>query len=680
MKKNYLSTQIKKVIGNRILFCSIAFSFIILGLTAYDLSVSIDQLRARINEQVKPIEDFAIGQVMIDNARTIDLKISSFNESSSTFKMLWIPSGNPKFNSITWSPPFSWVYDYKLGNIAGYSFGYFKIKGSFLSDKALVYDLIIRLTLLIIFTLAILSILYPLAKKIPEKLFIHPINRFIDLISNPDSLKKDLAILPIELEVLETKILTLLKQEKKYERDKAIIELGYLATSVAHDIRSPLTVLNIETRELLSIPEKNRTTIRNAIQRINDIANNLLAFYKEEKNKCNGPTLSSEPIAIILESIASEKRIQISNFAIDLTLAISPDAYLACANIDTIEFKRVLSNIINNSIESIKAKGLIIIKLSKTHNCITIDVIDNGCGIPEEKISLILKEGGSFGKHGGSGLGLSYSIDKISSWNGKYSLTSAESEGTHFSISLPQSKTASWIASEINLTKETIVIILDDDHYIHKIWAERFNDLLNQNIKILHFYSPTEVSNFYLTEKEKNILFLLDYEIINHKENGLALAEKLNIASKSILVTNRYEDMTIRATCDRLAIKIIPKPFAKDISINVFTNKSIVFIDDDSMITSLWKDCAMNFGIEISVFNDPTDFLRVLTLFEKNTLIYIDSILNHGIKGEYFSKSLYELGYRNIILATNLPKECFKDIWWVKDIVDKNPPFPTALN
>jgi cell division protein FtsL len=90
-----LTTQIKKVIGNRILFCSVAFMMIIFGLTIYDLSNSITQLRSRINEQIKPIEDFVIDQAMINNLGTVELKVDSFNENNSTFKIEWVRKGTP---------------------------------------------------------------------------------------------------------------------------------------------------------------------------------------------------------------------------------------------------------------------------------------------------------------------------------------------------------------------------------------------------------------------------------------------------------------------------------------------------------------------------------------------------------------------------------------------------------
>jgi signal transduction histidine kinase len=677
-KKQSLSTQIKKEIGNRILFCSSAFILIIFGLTAYDLSVSVDQLRARINEQVKPLEDFTIGQVLIDNARTIDLKVSSFNDSHPTIKVEWISVGNPKINTIVWHPPFSWGYDYKLGNIAGYSFGYFKVTGSFLSDKTLIYDLIIRLILLLIFSSAIQIVLNPLAKRIPEKLFINPINRFIDLVSNSNNNNLFSQKLPTELEVLETKILDLLSNAKEHERNKTIIELGHLATQVAHDIRSPLAVLNIETKSLSLIPEKNRINIANAIQRVNDIANNLLSKYKKDKNidtAKNAPT--SELVSMMLENIVSEKRVQIINKDIQIILKIHLDAYNVFINVDIAGFKRVLSNIINNAIEAIDKQGTITVELITSPEKIFIRISDNGCGIPKDKLPLVFDEGVSFGKKNGSGLGLPYVINMISSWQGDYFLTSESGEGTVFEIIMPIAKPAEWFAQEINIMENDTIIILDDDDYIHQIWEKRFSDDFNKsyNLKLHHFYEPKEFIEFCQHLNLAHTRFLIDYELIGHQKNGLKLVEILSIGAQSILVTSRYEDSDIRKTCQKLGMKIIPKPFAERTPINVASRNDIVFIDDEEIMTTLWEESAKRAGIAINIFNDPREFMRVFQLYKKNTLIYIDSCLGGSLKGEDFAKILFEEGFQNIILTTGFPKENFKEINWIKDIIGKEPPW-----
>src|SRR5690348_5110745 len=54
------------------------------------------------------------------------------------------------------------------------------------------------------------------------------------------------------------------------EKMKASIDL---AAGVAHDIRSPLTALDIIIKDIKNIPEEQRIIIRNSANRIHDIAN-----------------------------------------------------------------------------------------------------------------------------------------------------------------------------------------------------------------------------------------------------------------------------------------------------------------------------------------------------------------------------------------------------------------------
>ncbi len=67
-------------------------------------------------------------------------------------------------------------------------------------------------------------------------------------------------------------------QAIEFERNKAV---AGIAKQVAHDIRSPLSALNIVMHGLPGISEERQLLIRNAIQRINDIANDLLRKGKQ---------------------------------------------------------------------------------------------------------------------------------------------------------------------------------------------------------------------------------------------------------------------------------------------------------------------------------------------------------------------------------------------------------------
>ena len=109
--------------------------------------------------------------------------------------------------------------------------------------------------------------------------------------------------------------------------------LTTLAAQVAHDIRSPLAALNTSLKLLPQIPDNQRTLMRNAANRINDIAHNLLQQYSAIGSETFAH-LQSEILAPILESIVAEKRLQFSTDPIHLEAKISAAGVSAFAKID----------------------------------------------------------------------------------------------------------------------------------------------------------------------------------------------------------------------------------------------------------------------------------------------------------------------------------------------------------
>ena len=101
----------------------------------------------------------------------------------------------------------------------------------------------------------------------------------------------------------------------------------------------------------------------------------------------------------------------------------------------------------------------------------------------------------------------------------------------------------------------------------------------------------------------------------------------------------------------------------------------MILLDDDKLITDAWQDLAKLLNIELTVFNDVDEFREQITNFAKDSSIYIDYDLHADIKGDELAKELYKQGFTNLYLATAYPKDMFPDMYWIKEIVDKSPPF-----
>lgn len=677
--KNHLTlaSQIRHVIGTRIIFCVALLSIAVFISSGVDFFSAFQQTKTALNVRAHSLSDYIVAQALIDNTAAIDAKLENTERQLPGLTFSWMPTKNVRATpKLKWIFPDHWQYDYPISDHDGIIYGKMRVSGSYFYNHAIPEQLLIKFFLLLFFSIAIFTLLIPLSKKIPQLLFINPILDVLAILQNRSKVKNN-PYLPYEFQDIQNKIHELLEEVRSHSK---IATQERIAVQVAHDIRSPLLVLTRILSELPSLPEKKRIDTRHAIQRVTDIANNLLTQYK---NKDSETMLTAEPVVMMLEGIVSEKRIQATDLGINIELDVPHDAYNAFIQVDIADFKRVISNLINNAIEAIKNKnGLITISARKQNEKIFINIKDNGCGIPNNKLHSVLEPGISYDKKEGSGLGLPYAVSKISEWQGDYSLKSELNVGTLFEITLPEAKPAEWFGEKIQVVDGGTIVVLDDDNYIHQIWDERFpKDFLKENnLSLFHFNNPQDFILFCDEKNIENTTFLLDYEIEQYEETGLSLAAMFNLGKYATLVTNRYEDNDIRENCNALGMKIIPKYFAEHVPICVTSKKTLsstksVLIDDDKAIRDIWQDSAKDAGIDLTVFHNPKDFIDLMDHFSKETLIYIDSSLGDNLKGEEFAKVFYEKGYTNIILATGYSKEHFKHVTWVKDIIEKNPPW-----
>ena len=365
-------------------------------------------------------------------------------------------------------------------------------------------------------------------------------------------------------------------------------ELNTVFRQVAHDIRSPLSALNLITSRLTEVPEDRRLVVRNAVNRINDIANQLLAkgnmlpevdmkfdpnpSQEKSTNRMTENKLSPLLLVPIIDQIVSEKRVLLRG---QKNAEIQSDfsrAYGLFVNVEPSELKRVISNLVNNSIEAMgdyafSEMGNVSIAIRGYSDKINILVQDNGKGIPVEVLVNLGRRGVTHGKAGtlsGSGLGVYHAKRTIEAAGGQFDIASEVGVGTTVSISLPRAQSPSWFVEEINLKPNMRLISLDDDMSIHGIWRERIQ-LLGENgsdLQLMSFTSGVQFNNWVQSEKSDLDLFLVDYELLNQDRSGLDLIEELSLAKQSILVTSRFEEFQVRSRCEKLGIGLIPKMMA----------------------------------------------------------------------------------------------------------------------
>jgi len=505
-----------------------------------------------------------------------------------------------------------------------------------------------------------------------------------------------------------------LRQEKEHYEI-----LSNLASQVAHDIRSPLSALDTMLKDVSQLPEEKRTIIRSAVSRIHDIANNLLEKNRQAKSPSSASSDSKSTeiclLSSLIEPAITEKRLQFrSKIGVEIDSRLATSSYGLFAKIQPVEFKRMLSNLVNNAVEALDEKGSVILSLDHENERIIIKVQDTGKGIPPEILAKLGQRGETHGKVGGSGLGLYHARTTVESWGGSLKIESALGKGTTTTLTLPQATPPDWFVSELQLNPGTPVVILDDDTSIHQVWDGRFQSarVKEKGIEIIHFSTPKELRKWVRNNSNivKNALCLFDYELLGYSETGLSLAEELNLGSQTILVTSRYEEKQILDNCIRLSVRMIPKALAGYVPIKIvdegsrFTvedkgsqlkaeNKELdsspspslatnpsplaaaVLIDDDALVHMTWKMAAKHKGITLKAFKKADDFMNTLDQFSKDTPVYLDSELGDGVKGEDIAKTLHENGFTELYMETGHPPEKFAHLIWLKAVRSKEAPW-----
>ena len=486
-----------------------------------------------------------------------------------------------------------------------------------------------------------------------------------------------------------------------------------LAAQVAHDIRSPLAALDMVVSDLGVLAEEKRLLIRSAVGRIRDIANELLIRNRPVAASSAQPGAGSEALSLqlipaVIDELITEKRTQYrSKLNAEIHFDAGAETYGIFARVQPVELKRVLSNLINNSIEALDGAGRVVISLRSTGDKAQLSVRDNGRGMSPDVLANLGRLGLTHGKAGGSGLGVHHACRSVETWGGHLNIDSEVGVGTAIMISLPRAKPPSWFVPELILKARSTVVILDDDPSIHQIWQERFESLmlLSAEVTVLHFSLPSEIRDWAARtgSMKSDITCLLDYELIGEATNGLALTEELGLTS-ALLVTSRYEDQTIREGCDRLGVRMIPKGTAGFVPMRICydlvdeglpredsshqalesdrrtdLSPDAILIDDDQLTHLSWNYAADKASCKLACFSSPESFLAVAANVNRSVPVYVDYRLGKNEKGEavdgiLLARDIAMMGFKRVYIATGLPPDGVGPHPWLAGVRGKEPP------
>lgn len=213
--------------------------------------------------------------------------------------------------------------------------------------------------------------------------------------------------------------------------------LGKLSASIVHEIRNPLSAIQLNLEYINLLNEKLSNEVKESLdgclegsKRIQMIIENTLEFSRSamEENRVQSLNSVVEIAIELMDSTANRSKV---------ILKKELGENLPNLLFNKSKLLQVLINLITNSIEAIQYDGKIILKTyieeSIFGKSVVVEVKDNGCGIPEEVKEKIFTDFYT-NKKGGTGLGLSVCRSIINEFNGTFSFTSEYGKGTSFYI------------------------------------------------------------------------------------------------------------------------------------------------------------------------------------------------------------------------------------------------------
>ena len=222
--------------------------------------------------------------------------------------------------------------------------------------------------------------------------------------------------------------------------------LGRVATGIAHEMRNPVSAINVylavmqETLQGLTAQDHNKIeTLNKASRQMQEAANRIDSIVRKVMDfaKPSTPQLVN---ADLNQSI--QKTINLCDATLrkaNISLSIVLDPTLPKCLVDPHLIEQVLLNLINNAVQVLQDHNgarKIEISSQKTNSSIIVRVADSGPGV-SEKIRDKIFDPFYTTAAGGSGIGLSISQRIASDHHGRIDIGKSKWGGAEFKIQLP---------------------------------------------------------------------------------------------------------------------------------------------------------------------------------------------------------------------------------------------------
>jgi signal transduction histidine kinase len=278
---------------------------------------------------------------------------------------------------------------------------------------------------------------------------------------------------PFRREILLARVRAQIEAKKTTEwlaQNEKVIELGFLANGMAHQINNGLASLTNQTafqldltqqslenvgdlspetkEELAGKLKKSREAIERALKRIRDLTQSVQAYSSGSRERTLIHAADSVDLALTLHADKIKKK----------AIQVRTDGLAGLHFTGYSNFHEVMVNLIGNAADAVKDDGSGVIEVTgrglEKERAVEIAVVDNGMGIAAEYLPKLCRPFFTTKAPGdGTGMGL-YVVRSILEGQHKGTLTissEGEGKGARFAVRVPQEAPEAAFSTEITI-------------------------------------------------------------------------------------------------------------------------------------------------------------------------------------------------------------------------------------
>lgn len=322
------------------------------------------------------------------------------------------------------------------------------------------------------------------------------------------------------------------KEKELYEA-----KIGFF-TNIAHEIRTPLSLISAPLESILASNDGNEKTRRNLevmrsnVQRLLELINQLLDFRKVEAQlmclnfrRCNVSEIILD-ICSRYEEFANLHLIKLDTKGVEKDIECTLDADA---------FEKIVGNLMSNAMKYANKHIKVSMHIDEANGKLHLEVVDDGPGIKEKDREHIFE---SFyrvddhGKHPGTGLGLPLARSLAEMHSGTLTVESQYGHGSKFILEIPTSlepgkemsveeaeavthDTEILFEREETRNEKATVLIVEDN--------EQLREFIAENLQEIHHVKTASNGSEAIKTLEESVVDLIVSDIMMPDMDGIEL-------------------------------------------------------------------------------------------------------------------------------------------------------------